>query len=85
MHFTISILIIPRKLYCEKVMFHEKKITDQWVPGSERNYHVVAVKIPEGGFDFLSIGEWKKISIIKRLHLVKEGKATYLLNSKMIP
>ena len=64
-------------------MFHKEKITTPWEVGSEGTYHVVAIKMPEGGFDFLSIGEWKKMSITKRLLLVKEGRVTYLINGNI--
>ena len=54
--------------------------------GAEQNgdaYDQVAVKVSSGGYNMLSVNDWKKLDIVKRLSLMKDGKVTFLLNGQV--
>lgn len=49
----------------------------------EATYDQVAVQVTDGGYNMLSIEEWKQIDITKRIELMKSGKVTFLLEGKV--
>jgi len=46
-------------------------------------YNQVSIKVSEGGYNVVSVAEWQKIDILKRIELMKEGKVTFLFEGKI--
>ncbi len=49
----------------------------------ETKYDQVAVKVSEGGYNLLTVQDWQRMDILKRIELMKEGRITFLLNGKI--
>lgn len=49
----------------------------------EKKYDQVAVKKSEHGYNMLSVADWQKIDIMKRIEMMKEGRVTFLLDGKI--
>ncbi len=49
----------------------------------ETPYDQVAVKVSESGYNLLTVQDWQRMDIIKRIELMKESRVTFLLEGKI--